>query len=131
MELMKQVRELIVKEKNKAKRKKIYETLAKIIEDFNLKLVSTKVYWEIPDEKAKFKIFWDKVIEANKIQDESKKYKQKLILFLKADIKKLYINKRDNKKIINLHKDYLVELGAMRILKNKCKTQEIILKGKI
>lgn len=131
IELMKQVREIIVKENNKAKRKKAYETLVKIIEEYNLKLLSTKVYWDNPDEKVKYKTFWDKYNEANKIEDQEQRYKEKLIIFLKEDIKKLYINKRTYKKILNIHKEYLVELGAMRILKNKCKTTEKALKGKI
>lgn len=126
IELMKQVREIIVKEKNKAKREKAYETLVKIIEEYNLKLLSTKVYWDNPDEKEKYKTFWDKVTKANKIENEEERYKQKLIIFLKEDIKKLDKNKRTYKKIINMHKQYLIELGAMRVLKNKCKTTESI-----
>ena len=129
IELIKQVNGIIVKEKNKEKRNKAYETLVKIIEEFNLKLLSTKVYWHNPDEKAKYKVFWDKYNKIKKIEDEEERYKQKLIIFLKEEIKKLYINKKTNNKIINLHKDYLVELGAMRILKNKCKTNEQPLKG--
>ena len=129
IELMKKVREIIIKEKNKTKRKNAYETLVKVIEEYNLKLLSTKVYWDNPDEKAQYKTFWDKVIVANKIEDETEKYKQKLIIFLKEDIKKLSKNKRSYKKIIDIHKEYLIELGAMKILKNKCKTNEGPLKG--
>ena len=129
IELMKQVRDIIVHENTKTKRKKAYETLVKIIEEYNLKLLSTKVYWDNPDEKSKYKMFWDKYNKINKIEDEEERYKQKLIIFLKEDIKKLYINKRKYKKIINLHKEYLVELGAMRVFKNKCKTTEQLLKG--
>lgn len=131
IELMKQVREIITRETNKAKRKKAYETLVKIIEEYNLKLLSTKVYWDNPDEKAKYKVFWDKYNEINKTADETEREKAKLILFLKEDIKKLYINKRTYKKIIKLHKEYLVELGAMRILKNDCKTTKKSFRGDI
>lgn len=131
IELMKQVREIIVKEKNKAKREKAYETLVKIIEEYNLKLLSTKVYWDNPDEKEKYKTFWDKVTKANKIENEEERYKQKLIIFLKENIKKLDKNKRTYKKIINMHKQYLIELGAMRVLKNKCKTTENRFYGQI
>lgn len=131
IELMKQTREIIVREKSKAKRINAYETLVKIIEEYNLKLLSTKVYWDNPEDKVKYKNFWDKVTQTNKIENEEEKYKQKLIIFLKEDIKKLYANKRTYKKIINLHKEYLMELGAMRVLKNKCKTTEKILKGNI
>lgn len=131
IELMKQVRDIIVHESSKTRRKKAYETLVKIIEEYNLKLLSTKVYWENPDEKAKYKIFWDKYNEIIKIEDEEEKNTKKLILFLKEDIKSLYINKRKYRKIITLHKEYLVELGAMRVLKNKCRTNELPLKGDI
>lgn len=131
IELMKQVREIITRENNKTRRKKAYETLVKIIEEYNLKLLSTKVYWDNPDEKAKYKIFWDKYNEINKVTEADKKETEKLILFLKEDIKKLYINKRAYKKIIKLHKEYLVELGAMRILKNACKTTKTPFRGNI
>lgn len=131
IQLMKQVRDIIVHESSKARRKKAYETLVKIIEEYNLKLLSTKVYWENPDEKAKYKIFWDKYNEIIKTEDEEERNTKKLILFLKEDIKSLYINKRKYRKIINLHKEYLVELGAMRVLKNKCRTNELPLKGDI
>lgn len=125
IELMKQVRTIITRETNKAKRKKAYETLVKIIEEYNIKLLSTKVYWDNPDEKAKYKVFWDKYNEIKENEEE------KLILFLKEDIKKLYVNKRTYKKIIKLHKEYLVELGAMRILKNDCKTTKKSFRGDI
>lgn len=131
IELMKQVRNIIVSQTNKTKRKKVYETLVRIIEEYNLKLLSTKVYWDNPDDKIKYKTFWDKYNKVNKIKKEKEKQTQKLILFLKQDIKKLYVNKRKYQKIINLHKEYLVELGAMRILKNKCGTETRALKGKI
>lgn len=131
IELMKQAREVIIGEKNKAKRIKSYETLVKIIEEYNLKLLSTKVYWDNPDDKTKYKTFWDKYNEVNKIKDEEQRNKQKLIIFLKEDIKKLYINTKKYKKIIKLHKEYLVELGAMRILKNSCNTTEVKLEGYI
>ena len=129
--LIKEMREIICKENNKEKRKKAYNNLIRIIEDYNLKLLSTKVYWNNPNEKAEYKVFWDKYKELDKLDDEEEKQKQKLIIFLKEDIKKLYINKNKYKKIIKLHKEYLVELGAMRVLKNSCKTRDEELKGKI
>ncbi len=129
IQLMKEVREIIVRESNKTKRKKAYETLVKIIEEYNLKLLSTKVYWDNPDDKVKYKTFWDKYTEINKIANKKEKEEQKLIIFLKEDIKKLYVNKRKYKKIISLHKECLVELGAMRVLKDRCRTNQEPLKG--
>ena len=126
--LMKQIREIITKENNVEKRKRAYESLIKIIEDYNVKLLSGKVYWDNPEEKEAYKTFWNKYNQIITIEDEEEKQKQKLIVFLKEDIKKLYKNKTKYKKIINLHKEYLTELGAMRTVINKCKTQNAQLK---
>lgn len=126
--LMKQIREIIIKEKNVAKRKKAYKSLIKIIEDYNIKLLSGKVYWDNPEEKEAYKTFWNKYNQIIKIEDEEEKQKQKLIIFLKEDIKKLYKNRTKYNKIIKLHKEYLTELGAMRTIINKCKTQNAQLK---
>ena len=127
--LIEQMRYIITMETNKKKQEKAYETLIKIIEDCNLKLLSTKVYWDNPMEKEQYKIFWNKYNEIQKIENEEEKQKQKTILFLKDDLKKLYKNKRKNKKILNIYTDYLVELGAMKVLKNSCKTSTYVLKG--
>ncbi|MGN1310432.1 MAG: hypothetical protein ACI4VP_01765 [Clostridia bacterium] len=127
--LIEQMRYIITMETNKKKQEKAYETLIKIIEDYNLKLLSTKVYWDNPIEKEQYKIFWNKYNEIQKIENEEEKQKQKTILFLKDDLKKIYKNKRKNKKILNIYTNYLVELGAMRVLKNSCKTSTYVLKG--
>ena len=127
--LIEQMRYIITMETNKKKQEKAYETLIKIIEDCNLKLLSTKVYWDNPIEKEQYKIFWNKYNEIQKIENEEEKQKQKTILFLKDDLKKIYKNKRKNKKILNIYTNYLVELGAMRVLKNSCKTSTYVLKG--
>lgn len=127
IELIKEIREIILNEKNKTKRKKAYETFVKVVEDYNIKILSTKVYWENPEEKEQYKVFWDKFNEINKAKKD--KEKQKLIFFIKEDIKQLNTKKNKYKNIIKVHKDYLVELGAMKALKNKCKTEQITLKG--
>lgn len=127
--LIEQMRYIITMETNKKKQEKAYETLIKIIEDCNLKLLSTKVYWDNPIEKEQYKIFWNKYNEIQKIENKEEKQKQKTILFLKDDLKKLYKNKRKNKKILKIYTNYLVELGAMRVLKNSCKTSAYVLKG--
>jgi len=129
--LILQTREIIISETNKKKQEKIYQVLIKIIEDFNIKLLSTKVYWDDPLEKEQYKVFWNKYNEIQKIEDEQEKQKQVTSLFLKDDLKKLYSNKRKNKKLIKIYTDYLVELGAIRILKNSCKTKTEPLKGEI
>lgn len=129
--LMKCVREEITMQNNKRKQQMAYEALIKIIEDYNIKILSTKVYWEDPGEKEEYKVFWDKYNKIIKIEDKGEMQERKIILFLKEDLKKLYKSKNKYKKIIKLHKEYLTKLGAMKILKNSCKTSEVPLKGAI
>ena len=99
------------------------------MEDYNLKILSTKVYWDDIEEKEKFKKLWNNYNEILKIEDKSENKKQKIILFLKDDLKRLYKNKRKNKNIIKLHKNYLIRLGAMKNLQNCCTTWTSTLKG--
>ena len=123
------VRNIISAENSTKKQEKAYETLIKVMEDYNLKILSTKVYWDDIEEKEKFKKLWNNYNEILKIEDKSENKKQKIILFLKDDLKRLYKNKRKNKNIIKLHKNYLIRLGAMKNLQNCCTTWTSTLKG--
>lgn len=120
--LMKSIRNTIASETNKKRQEKAYEALIKIIEEYNIKILSTKVYWDDAEEKKQYKSFWDKYNELMKIEDEKEKQKQKIILFLKEDLKKLYGSQNKYKKIIKIHKKYLTDLGAIKVLKNNYKT---------
>ena len=104
------------------KREKAYNLLITLIEDYNIKLLSTKVYWEKPEEKEQYKIFWDKYKEMNKSkQDDFKEYiKQKQILFIKDDLKKIRTSKIDYSKLEKYYKRKLVDYGAIKELHNKC-----------
>ena len=115
IELLKRTRNLIVNAKSEDKRNEAYELLVNLIEDYNLKLLSTKIYWEKPQDRTEYKEFWDKY---KNIQDA----KEKEILFLKADLKKLNASKNNYSKIIKLHKQRLVSYGVMREIKNSAKT---------
>ncbi len=115
IELLKRTRNLIVNAKSEDKRNEAYELLVNLIEDFNVKLLSTKIYWEKPQDRTEYKEFWDKY---KNIQDA----KEKAILFLKADLKKLNASKNNYSKIIKLHKQKLVSYGVMREIKNGAKT---------
>ena len=115
IELLKRTRNLIVNAKSEDKRNEAYELLVNLIEDFNVKLLSTKIYWEKPQDRTEYKEFWDKY---KNIQDA----KEKAILFLKADLKKLNASKNNYSKIIKLHKQRLVSYGVMREIKNGAKT---------
>ena len=82
IKLLKEIRELIINAKTEPKRENFYETLFDVIEDYNLKILSTKIYWDKPQERQEYKEFWSKY---EKIKD---KQNEKQILFLKQDIKK-------------------------------------------
>lgn len=113
--LLSDTRKLILQETSDLKKERTYYMLMEIMEEYNIKLLSTKVYWEDIKERQEYKNFLDKY---NKIKQLKKDEfaKQKQILFLKYDLKKLN-NKKDQKIIIEF-KDKLVSLGAMKEIKN-------------
>lgn len=127
IKLMKDLRALIVSVTHEQKREKIYQLLMDVIEEYNIRLLSTKVYWEKPDMKDEYKKFWDqyKEIAVLKKQDVKEFLKEREILFLKYDLKKLNESMHDYRNIIRLHKNKLVNYGVMKNLKNSCKTFKI------
>ena len=112
--LLKQTRNLIVNGL-KSKQEKTYKMLIKIIEDYNVKLLSTKVYWDKPEKRDDYKKFWNKY-------KNIKNDKEKEILFIKYDLIALNRSKKDYSKIIKMYKEKLVKAGAMREFKDSCKT---------
>ena len=100
-----------------------------LIEEYNLRLLSTKVYWEKPEEREEYKKFWDeyKRIANFKKTDVREFLKEREILFLKQDLKKLNASKHDYRNIIKLHKEKLVNYGVMRKLKDSCRTMNGVL----
>ena len=122
IKLIKDVRNLIVKTDTKIKKNKAFELLIELIEEYNIRLLSTKVYWDKPEERQEYKKFWDKYNQIMKIENKKEQTKQKEILFLKNDLKKLNKSKNNYNKIIKQIKQKLVELGAMRQIKNSYKS---------
>ncbi len=122
IKLIKDVRNLIVKADTKARRDRTFKLLIELIEDYNIKLLSTKVYWDKPEEREEYKKFWNKYNEIIKIEDKKEQEKQKEILFLKNDLKKLRKSKNNYNNIIKIFKEKLVELGAIKQIKNSYKT---------
>lgn len=116
IKLLKDLRELIVNSKTEPKRNNVYATLFDVIEDYNVKILSTKVYWDRPEERLEYKKFWEKY---EKIKNNTEK---KQILFLKEDIKKLNINRKKYEKVIGLHKERLTKMGAMKTIAPTTKT---------
>ena len=123
--LLKDARTLVQDTKIATKREKAYSMLINLIEDYNVKLLSTKVYWETPKERSEYNKFWNKYKEISKLKETDfiEYVKQKEILFIKDDIKKLDKEKIDYSKIVKYYKRKLVDYGAMKELKNSCKSQ--------
>ncbi len=117
--LIEDVRNLIINSATKARRDNTFNLLIELIEDYNIRLLSTKVYWDKPEKREEYKVFWDKYKKIKEIEDNKEQSKQKQILFLKNELKES--NENNYIKII---KQKLVELGAIKQIKNKCKTIE-------
>ncbi len=116
MKLLKDARALIQDTKIAVKREKAYNMLINLIEDYNIKLLSTKVYWENTKERDDFKDFWKeyKRIEALKSTDFIEYVRRKEILFIKDDMKKIREEKYDYSRLIKYYKRKLVDYEAMK-----------------
>lgn len=124
IKLIKDARDLIVKSETKIKKDRTFELLIELIEDYNIRLLSTKVYWDRPEEREEYKKFWNEYNDIKKIENKEDMLKQKQILFLKNDLKKLNASRNNYDTIIKNIKEKLVELGAMREIKNSFRTME-------
>lgn len=122
--LLKDTRILVQDTKIATKREKAYGMLINLMEDYNVRLLSTKVYWENTKERESYKKFWDKYKEISKLKevDFMEYIKQKEILFLKEDMKKIQDTKIDYSKLLKYYKRKLVDYGAIRELKNACQS---------
>ena len=118
--LLKDARTLLQDTKMAAKREKVYSMLINLIEDYNIKLLSTKVYWDSPKAREEYKIFWNRYQEISKLKESNfiQYVKEKEILFIKNDMKKLHNEKTDYSKIIKYYKRKLVDYGAIRQIMN-------------
>lgn len=126
IKLLKDTRALIVDTRIIKKREKAYGLLLNLIDEYNLKVLSTKVYWDKPESRNEYKEFWNKYKEiANLEKTNKEKYnKEKEILFITNDLKQVSKNENKYCKIIKFYKNKLVELGVMKKLPNKCVTRD-------
>lgn len=124
IKLLKDTRNLIINAKTNKKKNSAYEMLMNLIEDYNIKLLSTKIYWDKPQAREDYKKFWAEYSNVEKLKDkEPEKYlKQREILFVRNDLKALNQKQEKYEKIIKFYKEKLVELGVMKKVKNSCKT---------
>ena len=120
--LLKDARILVQDTKIAVKREKAYSMLINLFEDYHIKLLSTKVYWENPKDREEFKTFWNQYKEICKLKETNfiEYVKQKEILFIKKDMKKIQEDKTktDYSKVLKYYKRKLIDYGAMRELKN-------------
>ena len=123
--LLKDARSLVQDTKIAAKREKAYSMLINLMEDYNVKLLSTKVYWESPKLRDEYKKFWNKYKEVSKLKETDfiEYIKQKEILFIKNDIKNLSKSKIDYSKLLKYYKRKLIDYGALRTIKNSYKSE--------
>jgi hypothetical protein len=123
--LLKDARGLVQDTKIAAKREKAYSMLINLIEDYNVKLLSTKVYWESPSLRDEYKKFWSKYNEISKLKENDfiEYVKQKEILFIKSDIRNLRKGKTDYTKLLKYYKRKLVDFGVMKVVRNSFKSE--------
>lgn len=124
IKLLKDTRALIVDTRVIKKREKAYSLLLGLIDEYNLKVLSTKVYWDKPENRNEYKAFWNKYKQISEIKNKEEQDKQKEILFITSDLKQVSKNENKYYKIIKFYKNKLVELGVMRQMPNKCVTKE-------
>lgn len=130
--LLKDARILVQDTKIATRREKAYSMLINLIEDYNIKLLSTKVYWDSPKIRDEYKGFWNRYQEITKLKETNfiDYIKQKEILFIKNDMKKLREGKTDYSKIMNYYRRKLVDYGAMRQIKDSYQSQGKYIKVK-
>ena len=94
--------------------------LLNLIEDFNIRLLATKVYWDNPRDREQFKRFYDKYkdVEKQKEIDFIEYVKQKEILFIKEDMSKIKNEKTDYTRLIKYYKRRLVDYGVMKEIRD-------------
>ena len=124
IKLLKDTRQMIVSAKNERKKEEAFEMLINLIEDYNIRLLSTKIYWDKAESREQYKKFWTefKKIEDLKQNSPDEYLKKKEILFIKNDLKAVSINPQKYEQIIKFYKEKLVEMGVMKKVKNSCKT---------
>lgn len=113
--LLRDTRNLISNTKSKEKLEEVYKMLLKLIEDYNVKLLSTKVYWDKPQERDAYKKFWDAYSKSNS-------EKEKEILSLRRELHDTEYEYEKYITVRQFYKNKLCDLGAMRKLRNSRKT---------
>ena len=131
--LLKDARILVQDTKIANKREKAYNMLINLIEDYNVRLLSTKVFWEDLSKRDEYKKFWDKYQKIAKLKETDfiEYVKQKEILFIKEDIQKMKGEKTDYSRLIKYYKRKLVDYGVMKEIRDYTTKDGKYLKSKV
>lgn len=116
MKLLKDARALVQDTKIATKREKAYNMIINLIEDYNIKLLSTKVYWSDMKDREKFKNFWQQYQEISKLKETDfiEYIRRKEVLFIKDDMKKIREDKYDYSRLVKYYKRKLVDYEVMK-----------------
>ena len=120
MKLLKDARCLVQDTKIASKREKAYSMLLTLLEDYNIRLLATKVYWDNPKDREQFKRFHEKYKDIQKLKDIDfiEYVKEKEILFIKEDIKNIKGEKTDYSRLVKYYKRKLVDYGVMKEIRD-------------
>lgn len=117
IKLLKDTRSLIVDTKIARKRENAYQLLLRLIEQYNQKLLSVKIYWNNNDDKIEYNKFANKCKELDKIREQKGLHEydiRKQIIYIREDMKILQKYGDKYYRIIQFYKGRLVKLGDMR-----------------
>ena len=120
--LLKDIRKIIVMTQDEKAKLEAYNLLLDLLENYNIKLLSGKVYWEKTEERESYKKFYEEY-------EKAETAREKEILFLRREITTLEEND-ENKNIIKFYKDRLVSYGVMRKIKDDCTTSTKYIRNK-
>ena len=82
IKILKDIRSLIVDTRIAKKQEKAYSLLITLIEEYNVKLLSTKIYWDKPSEREEYKEFWKKYKKFIQMRINT----VRLLLFIKTNL---------------------------------------------
>lgn len=123
--LLKDTRALIVDTKIARKRENAFQLLMELIDEYNDRLLSVKIYWDKPEDKREFKQFDEqrKILKSEKDKLPTHIYDvKKQILYIRSDMQALEKFGDKYYRILKYYRSRLVNLGDMRVLQNKCKS---------
>lgn len=121
--LLLDTRLLLVNSKMPAKKEKAYTMILMIVEEYNKKILSSKIYWKDKEEKEINKIFWKNYLNA-------KTDREKEILIVRDEIKKISGIDGKMEKLYNYYKEKLVSYGVMKEISGYSKDKRSFVKIK-